>query len=56
MEREEILELLRTRLGIEIVMDTDYECGRSYVTCRASLLLDGEEIARDYDSVSVDND
>lgn len=55
MEREEIIELLRTRLSIEVVMDTNYECGRSYVTCRASLLLDGEEISRNYDSASVDS-
>lgn len=56
MEREEIIELLRTRLRIEVVMDTEYECERSYLTCSVSLQLDGQEIASDYDSVNVNND
>ena len=53
----ELYEFLRTSLSVEIVMDTDYECGREYATCSASIRLRHpetgayDEIASGYDSV-----
>jgi hypothetical protein len=62
-ERElELYEFLRRSLSVEITMDTEYECGREYATCSASVRLihpetgEFEEIASGYDSVCINSD
>jgi len=53
MERAELIEFLRQHLTIEVSMGREYECDRTYATCRVSLQIDGEEISSDYSSVNV---
>jgi len=58
----ELYEFLRTSLSVEISMDTEYECGREYATCSASISLrhpetgEWEEVSHGYDSVCINRD
>jgi hypothetical protein len=54
MQTKEVLELiefLREHLTVNISLNKEYEEDYSYVTCRVSLEIDGEEITSSSDSV-----
>ena len=55
MEREEILEFLREHMSIELSTSVEYESRGQYLNIRASINLDGEEIASDYTSQLIED-
>ena len=58
----ELYEFLRTSFRVDMVMDTEYECGREYATCSTTISLrhpvtgEWQSIADDYASVCINRD
>jgi hypothetical protein len=62
MRELELYEFLSRSLSVDITMDTEYECGREYATCCASVRIrhpetgEWQELASGYDSVCINRD